>query len=82
MIPLEICLGGRKMRAVQTFMDKLTGGSLESASFETPYGPIRIASENAQERVLAYCFFNILRHYKKVLWVGESLEANGMENPS
>ncbi len=64
-LPVEICLGGRKMRAVQVVMDRLTRESPLLDSFSTPYGNFQIDPRHPPQRVLAYCFYNILNHYKR-----------------
>ncbi len=51
------------MRTVQKVMDRVTRGSVD-AEFETPYGVFQIDSAHGPERVLAYCFYNILEHYR------------------
>ena len=42
MLPIEICLGGRKMRAVQSIMDALTRGGENIGSVDTPFGTLRL----------------------------------------
>lgn len=64
-LPVEICLGGRKMRTVQTVMDRLTRESPSLGSFNTPFGTFQIDPKHPPERVLAYCFYNILNHYNR-----------------
>ena len=64
MLPIEICLGGRKMLAVQSIMDALTRGGENIGSVDTPFGTLKIDAAHAPERVLAYCFYNILEHYR------------------
>lgn len=61
---LEICIGGRKMRAVQRVMDRLTHNASATTFFDTPYGTVAIDTSHPPQRLLAYCFESVLSYYR------------------
>lgn len=63
-LPIAIGVGGRKMRAAQSFMDRLARGKLP-VEFPTKYGMIQIDPAHGAERALYFFFRNLERYYRK-----------------